>query len=634
MSIIAPDSDVTLYAGVDNSDKKRLVFSSLANQRSYFASKTFRTKVGCTYCNGNAGDPLILELPMSDMYSFNYLSFKNKAFENKEIYAKALPPIYINNEVMAVPYIIDRFQTFMFDYDMDECSIVRETLSVTEKNLEESMPFSTGNSSQDFFYTNEPLSYDKQLQELLDQGVTVNGYGNSGKTSYLHQLIDWSKKGTNDYHAPAIFVSVSQLLESDTTGAVTPKLDDSIRFATCCATFMFDLTDGFPLINQTVDDQVTFTDLKGLLDDYSTAQAVSSILGMWLLPKAFCYDGSLGTSEAVEIQCPSNNLFSAKLQRFPYEYLRVSDFLGNVKEFKIEDFTVNGNVSKGGIRTCQFYVNYIFNGYPQLVLAPVGTYKYSSAGIVNFEECMTITDFPQIGFNTDGFLTWLGNVYRGQVVKSSTASKWKYSAGAFMAKEGASVAGAALAGAGAGATIGSVVPGLGTAAGAGIGALIGGGAAELSSAFKGSAFGKEMQLNDAAHKTLGDLAEPVDVPDFLQDVAPAYANDEYHSGGSTQGLVAYTFNALALKFDIVKIKTSILAKYNDLFKNYGYAKNNFNKPNVYHYIHGVASSGPNFNTDGVAYCKTLDCSVHGVDYETEKEIEEIFNKGSWFLKGD
>ena len=635
MSIIAPDSDVTLYAGVESSDRRRPVFSSLANQRSYFASKVYRTKVGCTYCNGNAGDPLILEIPISDMYSFNYLSFKNKAFENKEIYAKALPPIYVNNEVMAVPYEIDWFQTRMFDMTMDRCNCERETPTVNEYDTYEvSAPYK--NEGPSYFYTVEPFSFNTGIKasSFITTSYSEN---NSGAGGVDYEIIaDLARNGKFEYDilssygasdsldiAGKVVVLVSQDVDSlnDSLKTCVPIMDSGTKFPKCVTPYVFNAESGFPAVGVYTE----FSNLQEFLDLYTVNNAISSIVGIYYLPNVFVREGSeRGIKITLQIAQPTNlrtgGSIHAKLKRFPYTYLRVTDFLGNKKEYRLEDFIMNDNLSSGnGKIIAQFLLKFTLNGYPQMVLAPIG-YQESNSDVVNFNEKMVVTEFPQVSYNTDGFLTYLGAVLRGQIVKDSTAAPWAYDKGMN--------------------EIGIMTKGVGNTMGQAKG---GEGAMLLSAA--GNAQGMRNQawefgIRSGLHEAGQQFSEnkrfqETVIPESLWNSMKAFANDEYHSGGSTVAISAYQFTRLGFTFEIITPKFDVLDNYDELISFYGYRKDRYKVPAVYNYIKNTqANAQPHFNSSNVCYCKTTDCSVHGVDTESERYIESVFNSGCWFVKGD
>lgn len=635
MSIIAPDSDVTLYAGVETSTIKRPVFSSVANQRSYFAGKVYRTKVGCTYCNGNAGDPLILEIPISEMYNFNYMSFKNKAFENKEIYARVMPPIYINNEVMAVPYVIDRFQTFMFDAEIEECCVERETLSNTEYNsYEVAHPFSNLDDTP-YFYTREPLSFDIGVRCLnqwkngsYDDPEYATQYridmGADGKSKY--NIIDhagFSGKNT----APVIIMCVSQTFETLQEGEIPhaddPEYNNQAKFPSCCKNYVFSVPDFKWLDPSTLQPMPGDYDLKKFLEAYTVNNAISSIVGLYYLPASFAR--MTRTTVLLNITPSATELasYSSKLLRFPYMYLRVTDFLGNKKEYKIEDFVGNRNVSKSaGTLTLAFNIDFTFNGYPQMTLTPVN-YKVTDTAADearNFDEKMIVTDFPQVGYNTDGYLTYLGSVLRGQVVKDATAAPWAYNPVLN--------------------TAGNIAQGLGNIFGnakSGEAAMLVNGVGETAGmnnrAFN---FGVNRSLHNAANefkdKSYGEFSKTNAIPTGLQECAKAFANDEYHSGGSIASLPAYQFDRLGYTFELIRPHSSLMQAYTEYLTMYGYNRNQLKVPNIKNYLHG--GDGPHFNNKNMAYLKTVGAVISGVDVETENEFEQIFNGGCWFVKGD
>lgn len=168
MSIIAPDTEVTLYANVEVSDHEHLIFATEAERTAYFTAHMYKDHVDCSY--QRIGEPLVLELPISDMYKFNYISFKNASFENKIIFARTLNPVYINNDVLAVPYVVDDWTTFMFDIDCEDCSVLREHITEAQQEECDNDPYSNTVYNYPFMHTPEPLSPNEILRKKLNNG--------------------------------------------------------------------------------------------------------------------------------------------------------------------------------------------------------------------------------------------------------------------------------------------------------------------------------------------------------------------------------------------------------------------------------------------------------------------------------
>lgn len=136
---IVPDSTITLYGGVDIDNGEQLVFKSRANQTAYFQSKLVRAQTPCTVVRKTGR--LRVEIAGSVIATCNYLSFINPHFDNKIVYARIIDYDYINNECVEIAYVIDYWQTWMFDVTFEDMYIEREHLSQADFAKAETNPF-------------------------------------------------------------------------------------------------------------------------------------------------------------------------------------------------------------------------------------------------------------------------------------------------------------------------------------------------------------------------------------------------------------------------------------------------------------------------------------------------------------
>lgn len=84
---------------------------------------------------------LRVKLPVGDLYDCNYIMFKNTGtnigggginYGSKWFYAFLKSANFINNDVTEIEFEIDDVQTWMFDYELEECFVEREHSSSDE----------------------------------------------------------------------------------------------------------------------------------------------------------------------------------------------------------------------------------------------------------------------------------------------------------------------------------------------------------------------------------------------------------------------------------------------------------------------------------------------------------------------
>ena len=169
MAYIVPDSVITLYNNVPITNQQQIAFKTLAQQTAYFATKILRSKVNCSYVRRNGR--LKIEDGMGLMLNCNYISFRNPSFENKTIYARVIDYVYINNVTVEIQYVIDWFQTFMFDVTYEDAVMDREHLSVADWNKVATNPY---DRSVYEMFTPEDLPVDKNMEKLYT--IPSTGY--------------------------------------------------------------------------------------------------------------------------------------------------------------------------------------------------------------------------------------------------------------------------------------------------------------------------------------------------------------------------------------------------------------------------------------------------------------------------
>lgn len=132
---IEPSTIVELFPAVplEPSYTHTLYWNALIDQNNYFGNyynkRTFRN---FTYQRDKRG---VIRLPLTMGLSYgvyNYMRFRNEAFENKWFYAFIISMEYISNDVLQIHYEIDVMQTWYFNpdgthgYVLNKCMVLRE----------------------------------------------------------------------------------------------------------------------------------------------------------------------------------------------------------------------------------------------------------------------------------------------------------------------------------------------------------------------------------------------------------------------------------------------------------------------------------------------------------------------------
>lgn len=361
MPYIPPNSDVVLCRGVpiESDYRHTLYFDSIAAQNNYFFSKAFKQFHNVSY-QRERRNVITLEIPATQVYSCNYLMFKNTSYGEKWFFAFVNSVEYVNDNVTDIYYELDMMQTWMFEYTLSQCMVEREH-SVTDKIFENTKPENIGYGelmcgvSQNLLssrgllgeyacvITSKPYSSGDVPIKLYSQFCPVYGY--IGRAEDMNTIVqEFVRTGWQD---AVLSVTVGNKLMAqgaDETHFDMPKQVPKEDFKFVC----YGVTSGIHEGEEQFKDQ---------------------------LPNGYK---------------PRNK----KLFGYPYNQLWVSNNQGTVNEYRYEDFKLD----KDGF----FHMEVAASGIssPECVLYPLdyrGVAKY-------YDHALVLTGYPTV--------PWIGDTYK------------------------------------------------------------------------------------------------------------------------------------------------------------------------------------------------------------------------------
>lgn len=127
---IQPSTEIRVLAGVplDPTYRNTVAFSSQSEQANYFSSKAIYTMEQSTYQRVEKGE-IMCKAKADELYSANYVMFKNTGYGSKWFYAFVNSIEYVNNLTTRLTYQIDYMQTYLFDWESRQTLVERETPS-------------------------------------------------------------------------------------------------------------------------------------------------------------------------------------------------------------------------------------------------------------------------------------------------------------------------------------------------------------------------------------------------------------------------------------------------------------------------------------------------------------------------
>lgn len=448
---IVPDSTITLYGGVDIDNGEQLVFKSRANQTAYFQSKLVRAQTPCTVVRKTGR--LRVEIAGSVIATCNYLSFINPSFDNKIVYARIVDYDYINNECVEISYIIDYWQTWMFDVTFENMYIEREHLSqadfakaetnpydptIFEFKTAESLPIARDLEKKMYTVGADDTTDGMQIANAVESVINVDG-----TVGILIKLaeIDFEDLDSVDPDTSKPFAQYLEKIGNDNLGFY--RLTDTMgtylgtkypggsgvphvynntkagptwenanlvpckytsKFNPSC-TLIYDPNGGNELNGN--------GHMSELLTILTQLKAEGQIISMHMIPNnlfAFSCEQAAGGVIKVGQKTAKTTLpiqvTNRKLMRYPFSYIREIAPNGDMKELHYEDFkeVMDGTQDYGRIN-CVLDVG----DQPTLIIAP---YKYQYTGMsddvthddANILESLIFAQFPSAPYNIDSYL--------------------------------------------------------------------------------------------------------------------------------------------------------------------------------------------------------------------------------------
>lgn len=125
MAYVTPDSTVYVLAGVecDKSYDHVKWFNSKSEQYNYMINHRIKSYDNVSYVRDGV---VMMDAWADDIYSANYMMFRNTAFNDKWFYAFITEIRWENNRTAEVHYVMDLFQTWWMDCKVGECFVERE----------------------------------------------------------------------------------------------------------------------------------------------------------------------------------------------------------------------------------------------------------------------------------------------------------------------------------------------------------------------------------------------------------------------------------------------------------------------------------------------------------------------------
>lgn len=349
---LTPICNLRVCANVpfDSTYTDTINFGSLSAQATYFANKAKYSYSNLTPIR--LQNKIRLPLNADDLYDCNYVAFQNTNFGNKWFYAFISEINYIAPSTAEIAVELDVIQTWMFDYTIKPSYVIRE----------------------------HPNS-DNVGEHLLIEPLEVGEYVNERSLRSGHM---------QDYEVVAEFANTNEPGDGQRGGIFTSM--------SCEHGIM-----GQPSGNAVLD----------FLQSMTNDNRADSVVATYIMPHEFFTQ----EEDVVEINLtvpkeqeslgdyvPRNK----KLLCYPYNFLQVTNTMGDVKNYRYEYWD---NLGSTGIFTMSCPVC----PSPEVMLFPRSYNGQNN----NFDETISLSGFPQFAYIIDTYRAWSaqnGNLFAWQTL--------------------------------------------------------------------------------------------------------------------------------------------------------------------------------------------------------------------------
>lgn len=409
MAAIQPNSTIRLIRNcpLDPTQDHTILWEIPATQAAYFTSVLDGYTLMKNSYQRVSSNKMRVAKTAEDLYHCNYLAFQNTSFSNKWFYAFVTDVEYVNHTTSEITYELDPMQTWMFDYELEQCFVEREH-SATDGIGDNIVPESL------------------ETGEYLTSSVVEPAALNPDLTPWIVALYST----VDDNHQ-----DVNGVFQYDVMAGTKPFIvENSLAGLTALQAWLsaMPITKPNPIVCGIIAPALLESDYNPVGTD-SRAVTVSK-------------KTTLLRTDGTQVK---NN----KCLTYPYNFLYVTNYQGKSATFRYEFF-------KWSQTQAQFYIFGKLCPSPSLFLAPYG-YKLDGTTLLpdpayNMDEAIELTGFPQASWDVDSFKAWIAQ-NASNVTLAGLSATYGAVQGAALAGPAGTAAGAVQ---GAGALVNSIVSGV------------------------------------------------------------------------------------------------------------------------------------------------------------------------------
>ncbi len=359
-----PKSEIRLCkVDFDNTYEHQVIFGTQTEQFSYFNNRTQKTFTEYLTVRGHSPDSHIIQVGSNiddlQILGINYMVYRNENSSSKWFYAFITKMEYVNEDVTALYFEQDVFQTWFFDVDILPSFVEREhslTDYIGENVVPESFNF------QDFVYE---LAYD--YEDLDEWGYLVGSTECLEEDTAIHYVQSGIYQGVYFYYFKS---------GDDVDNFISTVTQES---GGDCILFVCAIPD-FSIYNHS-DTGLCTLSVKPNKETITIPFNKDMAQQNW------------------------NTVINNKLFTAPFFQLYITNQSGKSCNYNVEDFDSDADPKyyDGINKPLRFFLTADISASPSVSVFPLD-YKNIPE---NFEEGVSLGQFPQCAYSTDTFKLWL-----------------------------------------------------------------------------------------------------------------------------------------------------------------------------------------------------------------------------------
>lgn len=373
MSVINPSTELYLIkCPIEADNMNQLTFSSQSAQLAYFRS--LPNKHVDNYTFQRKDSTVRFEVNHEELLEYNYLMYKNDAYENKWIFAFVRNATWKNNQLVELAIETDAWQTWQFDITFDRSLVEREHVNndtVGEHTYPENLEYGeyVCSAYQYVNYVgNDGYMLCAQLTSKLDSTFTTNRlYGKVFQGCYI-VAVPYTVQGC------AYMNTIIGYFDADGKESAVVSLFVAPKSVSSWVSETFKYQNGSVPVYVPSDTN----NATEMIADFEFNSKVNTLNGY----------------------TPKNN----KLLTAPYNYFTVSNGGGDVIPYKFEDFIANDNFNSNP----HFKVFGVITQGSQIRMTPEN-YRLGNAvggSATEWDYGINGTQYPVLSWISDYYLNW------------------------------------------------------------------------------------------------------------------------------------------------------------------------------------------------------------------------------------